>query len=77
VPGWYAIFVPARSPPDIVAKMNADIIAALTDPGVNSKLEGMGLFVGGSTPEALSNYLKAETDKWGPVIKAAGITIKE
>jgi tripartite-type tricarboxylate transporter receptor subunit TctC len=77
VPGWYAIFVPAKSPADIVAKMNADIIAALADPGVNSKFEGMGLFVGGSTPEALGNYLKTETEKWGPVIKAAGITIKE
>jgi tripartite-type tricarboxylate transporter receptor subunit TctC len=77
VPGWYAIFVPAKSPPDIVAKMNTDIIAALADPTVKGKLEALGLFVGGSTPEALGAYVKAETDKWGPIIKAAGITIKD
>ncbi len=44
---------------------------------MKGRLEGLGLFVGGSTPEALGNYLKAETDKWGPIIKAAGITIKD
>jgi tripartite-type tricarboxylate transporter receptor subunit TctC len=77
VPGWYAIFVPAKSPADIIAKMNADIITALADPAVRGKLEGLGLFVGGSTPEALGNYLKAETDRWGPIIKAAGITIRD
>jgi tripartite-type tricarboxylate transporter receptor subunit TctC len=77
VPGWYAIFVPAKSPSDIVAKMNTDIIAALADPTVKGKLEALGLFVGGSTPEALGNYVKTETDKWGPIIKAAGITIKD
>jgi tripartite-type tricarboxylate transporter receptor subunit TctC len=77
VPGWYAIFVPAKSPPEVVARMNADINAALADPGVKGKLEGLGLFVGGSTPEALGNYVRSETEKWGPVIKAAGISIKE
>jgi hypothetical protein len=42
---------------------------------VKGKLEGLGL--GGSTPEALGSYLKVETEKWGPIIKAAGITIKD
>jgi tripartite-type tricarboxylate transporter receptor subunit TctC len=77
VPGWYAIFVPAKSPPDVIARMNADINAALADRAVKEKLEGLGLFVAGSTPEALGSYLKAETEKWGPIIKAAGITIKD
>ena len=77
VPGWYAIFVPAKSPPEIVARMNTDINAALADQTVKGRLEALGLFVGGSTPEALGSYLKTETEKWGPIIKAAGITIKE
>jgi tripartite-type tricarboxylate transporter receptor subunit TctC len=77
VPGWYAIFVPAKTPPEIIARMNADVIAAIADPTVKAKLEGLGLFVGGSTPEALGTYVKTETEKWGPIIKAAGITIKE
>ena len=57
--------------------MNTDVIAALAEPGVKSRLEGLGLFVGGSTPEALGRYVKSETEKWGPIIKAAGITIKD
>jgi tripartite-type tricarboxylate transporter receptor subunit TctC len=77
VPGWYAIFVPAKSPSDVIARMNADINTALADATVKGRLEALGLFVGGSTPEALGNSLKAETAKWGPIIKAAGITIKD
>ncbi len=77
VPGWYAIFVPAKSPPEIIAKMNTDVNAAIADATVKARLEDLGLFVGGSTPEALGAYVKTETEKWGPVIKAAGISIKE
>ena len=77
VPGWYAIFVPAKSPPEIIARMNADVNAALADATLKARLEDLGLFVGGSTPEALGAYVRTETEKWGPVIKAAGISIKE
>jgi len=77
VPGWYAIFVPAKTPGEIVAKMNADVNAAMADATVKGRLEDLGLFVGGSTPEALGAYVRTETEKWGPVIKAAGISIKE
>jgi tripartite-type tricarboxylate transporter receptor subunit TctC len=77
VPGWYAIFVPAKTPGEIVAKMNADVNAAIADATVKARLEDLGLFVGGSTPEALGAYVRTETEKWGPVIKAAGISIKE
>ena len=77
VPGWYAIFVPAKTPGEIVAKMNADVNAAIADATVKGRLEDLGLFVGGSTPEALGAYVRTETEKWGPVIKAAGISIKE
>ena len=77
VPGWYAIFVPAKTPPEIVAKLSADVNAAVADASVKGRLEALGLFVGGSTPEALGAYVKSETEKWAPVIKAAGIAIKE
>lgn len=77
VPGWYAIFVPAKTPGEIVAKMNADVNTAVADTTVKGRLEDLGLFVGGSTPEALGAYVKSETERWGPVIKAAGISIKE
>jgi tripartite-type tricarboxylate transporter receptor subunit TctC len=41
------------------------------------RLEQLGVVVVGSTPRELAAHLKAEMDKWGPVIKAAGITLRE
>src|SRR6266849_4150899 len=73
VSGWYAFFVPAKTPPAIVRKMHADTAAALADPAIKRRLEELGLFVVGSTPEELGQFFKAEMDKWGPIIKEAGI----
>src|SRR5262249_46149400 len=62
VSGWYAFFVPAGTPPDIVKKMHADTVTALKDPAVKTRLEQLGLFVIGSTPEQLAAYLKSEME---------------
>jgi tripartite-type tricarboxylate transporter receptor subunit TctC len=77
VSGWYAFFVPAKTPPEIVRKMHADTVAVLAEPAIKARLEELGLFVVGSTPEELGRFLKSEMDKWGPVIKDANITIRE
>jgi tripartite-type tricarboxylate transporter receptor subunit TctC len=73
VSSWYAFFVPARTPPAVVRKLHADTVAILAEPAVKAKLEQLGVAVIASTPEELARHLKAETDLWGPVIKAAGI----
>jgi tripartite-type tricarboxylate transporter receptor subunit TctC len=77
VSSWYAVFAPLKTPPEIVRKMNADTLAALADPTTKARLEQLGVAVIGSTPEELGRFLKAEMDKWGPVIKDANITIRE
>src|SRR5256886_6301952 len=77
VAGWYAFFVPANTPAPIVRKMHADTAAALADPAIRGRLEELGLFVIGSTPAELGRFLKSEMDKWGPLIKEAGISIRE
>jgi tripartite-type tricarboxylate transporter receptor subunit TctC len=77
VSGWYAIFVPAKTSPEIVRKMHADIVAVLAEPAVKSRLQDLGLFVVGSTPEELGRFLKAEMNKWAPVIKDANIVVRE
>jgi tripartite-type tricarboxylate transporter receptor subunit TctC len=74
VSSWYGLFVPAKTPPAIVRKMNADAVAVLRDPQVRERLEGLGLEVVGSTPEQMAAFLRAEMAKWEPVIKSAGIT---
>jgi tripartite-type tricarboxylate transporter receptor subunit TctC len=78
VSGWYAFFVPARTPPEIVRKMHGDTAAVLAEPTIKGRLEQqLGMVVVGSTPEELGRFHKAEMDKWGPVIKEAGITVSE
>ncbi len=74
---WFAFFVPAKTPPDIVRKMHADTVAALAEPPIKSKLEQLGVMVVGSTPEELGAHLKTEMEKWAPVIKAANIKVNE
>ena len=77
VPGWYAFFVPARTPPEIVRKMHADTVATLAEPRIKARLEELGLVVIGSTPDELGSYLKSEMAKWAPVIKEANINVNE
>jgi tripartite-type tricarboxylate transporter receptor subunit TctC len=77
VSSWYALFATARTPPEIIRKMHEDTVAALSDPTTKERLEQLGVVVVGSTPEELAAFLKAEMDKWAPVIKEAGITIRE
>jgi tripartite-type tricarboxylate transporter receptor subunit TctC len=74
VSSWYALFAPAKTPPAIVRKMNADAVAVLREPQVRKRIEDLGLEVVGSTPDELGAFLRAEMTKWEPVIKAAGIT---
>jgi len=73
VSAWYAFFAPAKTPPEIVSKLNADTVAILREPAVINAMEKAGVAVAGSTPAELARLLKAEIDLWGPVIKAAGI----
>jgi len=77
VAGWYALFMPVGTPAEIVRKIHADTVTTLADAAVKARLEQLGLFVIGSTPDELRAYLRSEMDKWGPVIKSAGITIRE
>lgn len=76
VPGWYSFFVPAKTPAEIVRRMTADTIKVLAEPGIKARLEDLGLRVIGSTAEQLDQSFKADMAKWGPLIKAAGISAK-
>jgi tripartite-type tricarboxylate transporter receptor subunit TctC len=77
VTGWYAMFVPAKTAPDIVKRMHADTVAVLADPAIIARLEQLGYTTIASTPERLAAHLRSELDKWGALIKAAGIRINE
>ena len=76
VVGWYALFVPAKTPAAVIQKLHADAVIALADPTTKARLEQFGVGVIGSSPEELRLYLKAEMDKWGVIIKEAGIKVE-
>jgi tripartite-type tricarboxylate transporter receptor subunit TctC len=75
VTGWFAFFVPARTPRAIVEKIHIDTVTALSDPAVKSKLENIGMVAVGSSPQELAMLLEAEMRKWRPVIKEANIAL--
>jgi tripartite-type tricarboxylate transporter receptor subunit TctC len=75
VSSWFAFFAPARTPKQIIDKMNADTVASLSHPAVRGRLEELGAALVGSSPAQLAAHLKSEMDKWGPVIRDARIKI--
>jgi tripartite-type tricarboxylate transporter receptor subunit TctC len=73
---WHGIWVPKDTPKDVIAKLNAAVMDALTDQTVRTRLGQMGQEIMPpdlQSPEALGAHHKAEVEKWLPVIKAAGI----
>jgi tripartite-type tricarboxylate transporter receptor subunit TctC len=74
VSSWYALFVPAKTPPAVIASLNAATVTALSEPAVRARFEPLGVVVESSTPEGVGALLQSEIDKWGPIIKAAGIS---
>jgi len=75
VAGFFAFFVPAKTPRAIIDKVHADTAAVVRDPAVKAKFEKIGMVAVGSTPEELAAALKAETERWTPVIKEAKISL--
>jgi tripartite-type tricarboxylate transporter receptor subunit TctC len=70
---WYGILAPAGTPPEIVAKLNAEIVKTLKTPEVYQKLQGQGFDVDTSTPEAFAALIRSEVDKWKKVAKEANV----
>src|SRR6202048_4954277 len=70
---WYGFFVPAKTPPAIVSKINADVIAALADPSIERRLAPLGYESRPDAPETVGAFLRAEVEIWSRVIKQAGI----
>ena len=73
VNSWYSIAAPANTPKDIVTRLNAEIGRVLRIPAVKDRLLTEGLEPKTSTPEEITSYVKSEYERWGKVVKAAGI----
>ena len=70
---WHAITAPPKTPPEIVAKLNAAANAAMRDPGLREHFAALSIGPGGGTPAEASAFVKEETQRWADVIRKAGI----
>ena len=73
---WNALFAPKGTPPEVVAELNAAAVAAMADPAVAARMKEFSAEIVASSPEALSEHVKAEIAKWTPVVEEAGITME-
>jgi tripartite-type tricarboxylate transporter receptor subunit TctC len=70
---WYGLLAPAKTPPAIVAKINAAFVAAISDPVVKDKLVQSGAVPVADTPEQFGAFLKEEYERWGKLVRERGI----
>jgi len=70
---WYALFVPAKTPPATIAALNAAVRAALATPALSERLVASGTVPAPSTPEELAALVRHDTQKWGALIRAKNI----
>jgi tripartite-type tricarboxylate transporter receptor subunit TctC len=78
-PAWGGLFAPRGTPKEIIGKLNAAAVEALADPAVRLHLVGLGTEIfprEQQTPEALGALVKADAEKWWPIIKEFGIKVE-
>lgn len=71
---WFGFFLPGKASAELVQRANAAIRTALADKEVIGGLAAMGLEARSSTPAELAALLKADAEKWAPIVKAIGFT---
>jgi tripartite-type tricarboxylate transporter receptor subunit TctC len=70
---WWGLLGPANMPPDVLTKLSHDFVAALNTDAVKERLGKLGALPIGSSPQAFDARIRADYEKWGPIIKAAGM----
>lgn len=71
---WQGLVVPAKTPPAIIKRLNAEAVAVINQPAMRERMVQNGAIPVASTPEELWDFARRQIEKWGKVVKAAGIT---
>ena len=72
--GWFLIVAPAGTPVEIIQRVNREMDKILKEPETAKRLAGLGFFTeGAETPEAVAGFIRADTAKWGRIVKEIGI----
>jgi tripartite-type tricarboxylate transporter receptor subunit TctC len=72
ISNWFAYFVPAGTPPEVISRLNAEINRGLKLPDVRDKLANVGAEAVGTSPEELAKFVRAESEKFARLIKVSG-----
>jgi tripartite-type tricarboxylate transporter receptor subunit TctC len=72
-PAWWAVLAPAKTPPEIIKRMNEEINKAMRTPELAKRMDGQGIDVVGGTPEAARTFIERQMDIWAKVVKDNGI----
>ncbi len=70
--GWHALYAPAKTPKDVIARLNKIVVDTVQEPAMRERLFKMGLIATGTSPEELTAIQKRDKDLWGPMVKASG-----
>ncbi len=73
---WFGVTAPAATPRDIIAKLNADIVAVLKSPDVSERLAAQGADVAATSVEEFARFLAAEHARWSAAVKAANVIVQ-
>jgi tripartite-type tricarboxylate transporter receptor subunit TctC len=72
-PAWWAILAPAKTPPEILKRMNEEVNKALKNPEIAKKLDAQGIDVVGGSPEIARSFIDKQIEIWGKVVREQGI----
>jgi tripartite-type tricarboxylate transporter receptor subunit TctC len=70
---WQGVIVPAKTPREVIDRLNRELNLLLTQPALRDLITGDGSQVEGGTPEAFGAFIRSETEKWARVVKQAGM----
>src|SRR5262249_6789908 len=73
---WFGVFGPAKLPPEITKKLNAVIVACLSDPQLQEHLKTEGATPVGDSPEEFAAFVREDIKRWAPVVEASGQKVK-
>jgi tripartite-type tricarboxylate transporter receptor subunit TctC len=73
---WYGLLAPAKTPPDVLKKLQDAVLKTLADPAYQEAARKQGSATVDTSADKFARLIAAETAKWGPVVKAAGFDIK-
>ena len=71
---WFGVLVPARTPPGTVEALSSVLRTALQTKEIQAGLANQSVDAAGHTPADFARLIKADTDRWGPIVKASGFT---